>query len=80
MDISRKALNITEIDNRVIEMYKKMEVDVQNRINEMELKMRAAKEVAAIKDEINRMDTKSYKLHDRLKKGGKGGNGGKPKK
>ena len=76
MDISRKALNITEIDNRVIEMYKKMEIDVQNQINEIELKMRAAKEVAAIKDEIIRMDTK---LHDRLKKGGKGGKGGNPK-
>ena len=38
--------------------------------------MRAAKEVDAIKDEIKRMDTKSYKLHERLKKGGKGGKGG----
>ena len=77
MDISRKALNISEIDNRVIEMYKTMEVDVQNRMNQIELKLRAAKEVAAIKDEIKRMDTKTYKLHERLKKGGKGGKGGK---
>ena len=30
----------------------------------------------SIKDEIKRMDTKSYKLHERLKKGGKGGKGG----
>jgi len=80
MDISRKVLNITEIDKRVVELYKKIDVDVQNRLNENELRMRAAKEVAAIKDEIKRMDTKSYKLHDRLKKEGKGGKGGKPKK
>jgi len=86
MDISRKVLNITEIDKRVVELYKKIDVDVQNRLNENELRMRAAKEVAAIKDEIKRMDTKSNKLHDRLKKegkdgkDGKGGKGGKPKK
>ncbi len=36
MDISRKALNISEIDNRVIELYKTMEVDVQNRLNQIE--------------------------------------------
>jgi hypothetical protein len=77
MDISRKALNMDDIDDRVVEMYKIMELDIQNRINEIELKMRAAKEVAAIKDEIKRIDTKSYKLHERLKKGGKGGKGGK---
>lgn len=77
MDTPRKALNMDEIDDRVIEMYKKMELDVQNRINEIDLKMRAAKEVAAIKDEIKRIDAKSYKLHERLKKGGKGGKGGK---
>lgn len=76
MDTPNTALNMDEIDNRVIEMYKKMEIDVQNKINQIELKMRAAKEVAAIKDEIKRMDTKSYKLHERLKKGGKGGKGG----
>ena len=76
MDIPRKALNADDIDDRVIEMYKKMELDVQNKINQIELKMRAAKEVAAIKDEIKRMDTKSYKLHERLKKGGKGGKWG----
>ena len=75
MDISRKVLNITEIDQRVVELYKKIDVDVQNRLNENELRMRAAKEVAAIKDEIKRMDTKSYKLHDRLKKEGKDGKG-----
>jgi hypothetical protein len=77
MDTPRKALNMDEIDDRVIEMYKKLEIDVQNKINEFEFRMRAAKEVAAIKDEIKRIDTKSYKLHDRLKKGGKGGKGGK---
>jgi len=78
MDTPYKALNMDEIDNRVIEMYKKMEIDIKNQINQIELKMRAAKEVAAIKDEIKRMDTKSYKLHDRLKKRGKkGGKGGK---
>jgi hypothetical protein len=77
MDTSRKALNMDDIDDRVVEMYKIMELDIQNRINEIELKMRAAKEVAAIKDEIKRIDTKSYKLHERLKKGGKGGKGGK---
>lgn len=77
MDTPRKALNMDEIDDRVIEMYNKLEIDVQNKINELEFRMRAAKEVAAIKDEIKRIDTKSYKLHERLKKGGKGGKGGK---
>ena len=77
MDTPRKALNMDEIDDRVIEMYKKLEIDVQNQINQIDLKMRAAKEVAAIKDEIKRIDAKSYKLHERLKRGGKGGKGGK---
>ena len=43
MDTSRKALNTDEIDYRVIEMYNKLEIDVQNKINELEFRMRAAK-------------------------------------
>ena len=72
MDTPYTALDPKDIDSRVREIYSQLKFDIQSMKDERKLREQAAKEVAVIKKEIERLHKNRATLLEKLKK--RGGN------
>jgi hypothetical protein len=72
MNTPYTAIDPKDIDSRVQEIYSQLKFDTQCMKDERKSKEQAAKEVAAIKEEIERLRKNRATLLERLKKKGGG--------